>query len=116
MQVPAIEFVIGIKQVIRGFDVALPQMSLGARAKIRISPEYAYGKEGLFPIIPPDAELVFDLTLLGFRPRAEWIKPLIQEPGLSEKPYHSEDVNVNRGFVAGAPRGGRVRQDDYDEN
>ena len=45
------------------------------------------GKDGLFPHIPPDAELCFDLTLLGYRPRAIWAKPLIQEPGLSEEPY-----------------------------
>jgi len=66
-------------------------MSVGERSKIKISAEYAYGKPGLFPIIPPDADLVFDLTLLGFRARAEWIKPLIQQPGLSEKPYVNTD-------------------------
>jgi len=87
MQLPAIEFVLGINQVIRGFDVALPQISVGERAKIKISAEFAYGTAGLPPVIPPNAELVFDLTLLGFRPRVAWVKPLIQEPGLSEKPY-----------------------------
>eukprot|EP00607_Mallomonas_marina_P005699 CAMPEP_0182431478 /NCGR_PEP_ID=MMETSP1167-20130531/49509_1 /TAXON_ID=2988 /ORGANISM="Mallomonas Sp, Strain CCMP3275" /LENGTH=395 /DNA_ID=CAMNT_0024617863 /DNA_START=354 /DNA_END=1541 /DNA_ORIENTATION=- len=91
IQVPAIEFVLGINQVVKGFDVALPQMSVGERAKIRISAEFAYGTTGLPPIIPPNSELVFDITLLGFRPRGSWVKPLIQEPGLSEKPYDIED-------------------------
>ncbi len=38
-------------------------MYLGERAKIRISPEYAYGKEGYSDIIPPDSTLVFDVFL-----------------------------------------------------
>ena len=99
MQMSSIEFVLGINQVVKGFDCAIPQMSVGERSRIRISAEYAYGKAGLFPIVPPDAELVFDLTLLGFRPRAEWIKPLIQEPGLSEKPYFSANDNENNSMT-----------------
>ena len=34
-----------------------------------VTAEYAYGKEGLFPHIPPNAEILFNITLLGFRPR-----------------------------------------------
>lgn len=95
MQLASIEFVLGLNQVIKGFDVALPQMSVGERAKLRIAAEFAYGKPGLPPIIPPNTELIFDLTLLGFRQRLEWQKPLIQEPGLSEKPYLNPDGSGN---------------------
>lgn len=49
---------------------------------------FADGNDGLFPHIPPDAELTFDVTLLGFRPRSLWVKSLIQEPGVSEKPFY----------------------------
>lgn len=87
MQRQSVEFVLGIGQVIKGFDRAIPQMTVGERAKLVFTPEYAYGDEGLFPHIPPKSKIRFDLTVLGFRPRAIWIKPLIQEPGLSEKPY-----------------------------
>lgn len=87
MQRQSVEFVLGVGQVIKGFDRALPQMTVGERAKLTISPEYAYKEIGLFPHIPPNAFLRFDLTVLGFRPRAIWIKPLIQPPGYSEKPY-----------------------------
>lgn len=38
---PWVEFVLGIDQVIKGFDRALPQMSVGERSKIIISSEYA---------------------------------------------------------------------------
>lgn len=87
MQRSHVEFVLGIDQIIKGLDYALPLMSIGQRAKISISAAYAYGKEGLPPVIPPDTDIVMDLTLLGFRPRPVWMKPLIQKPGLSEKPY-----------------------------
>lgn len=38
---PWVEFVIGIDQVIKGFDRAIPMMSVGERSKITMSPEYA---------------------------------------------------------------------------
>jgi FK506-binding protein 1 len=60
-----VEFALGFNQVIKGFDRALPKMSIGERSKLTFTPEYAYGKVGLFPIVPPDAEISFDLTLLG---------------------------------------------------
>ena len=87
MQLLSVEFVLGVGQVIKGFDRALPQMSIGERSKITITSEYAYGKTGYFPHIPPDAEIMFDITLLGYKPRPVWVKPLIQELGYSMKPY-----------------------------
>ena len=38
---PWVEFVLGVDQVIRGFDRALPLMSVGERSMIRLSAEYA---------------------------------------------------------------------------
>jgi hypothetical protein len=92
MQRKDVEFVLGVGQVIKGFDKAIPQMSIGERSNITMTASYAYGTEGLYPIIPPNAELCYDLTLLGFRSRPLWNKKLIQEPGLSEHPYR--DVRV----------------------
>lgn len=40
------------------------QMSVGQRAKLTISPDYAYGATGHPGIIPPNATLVFDVELL----------------------------------------------------
>ena len=90
----SVEFVLGVDQVIKGFDKALGKMSVGERSNITITAQYAYGTEGLFPHIPPNAEIMFDLTLLGFRPRPAWLKPLLQEPGLSQKPYQNVDPNA----------------------
>lgn len=38
---PWVEFVLGIDQVIRGFDRSLPLMSIGERSKLTFTPEYA---------------------------------------------------------------------------
>lgn len=113
MQRASVEFVLGIGQVIKGFDRAIPQMTIGERSKVTISPEYAYKSEGLFPFIPSNSFLRFDLTILGFRPRAIWIKPLIQVPGLSEKPYW-DSKRKQQGFKL--PFGKTVMKDRNDDD
>ena len=40
----SVEFVIGVGQVLKGFDRAITRMSIGERAKISMTPDYAYGK------------------------------------------------------------------------
>ena len=42
-----------------------PQMSVGERANLTCSPDYAYGKQGHPGVIPPNATLIFDVELLG---------------------------------------------------
>lgn len=46
------------------------QMSVGQRAKLTCSPDFAYGNKGHPGIIPPNATLIFDVELLGL----EWNK------------------------------------------
>lgn len=40
---------IGVGQVIRGWDEGVPQLSLGEKAKLICSPDYAYGPRGFPP-------------------------------------------------------------------
>lgn len=47
------------------------QMSVGQRAKLTCSSDFAYGSKGHPGIIPPDATLIFDVELLGL----EWNVP-----------------------------------------
>lgn len=42
-----------------------PQMSVGQRAKLVCTPDFAYGSKGHPGIIPPNATLTFDVELLG---------------------------------------------------
>lgn len=43
----------------------LQQMSVGQRAKLICSPDFAYGSKGHPGIIPPNATLTFDVELLS---------------------------------------------------
>ncbi|MCB5169595.1 FKBP-type peptidyl-prolyl cis-trans isomerase [Streptomyces bambusae] len=56
---------IGIGQLIKGWDEAVPQMSVGERATLTISADYGYGSRGVPGVIPPNATLIFDVELLG---------------------------------------------------
>jgi len=56
---------IGVGRVIDGWDQGVPQMSLGERAFLRISAACGYGAQGSPPTIPANADLVFDVELLG---------------------------------------------------
>ncbi|XP_059396929.1 peptidyl-prolyl cis-trans isomerase FKBP1A-like isoform X2 [Carassius carassius] len=59
------KFKIGKQEVIRGWEEGIAQMSVGQRAKLTCSPDYAYGNKGHPGIIPPNATLIFDVELLS---------------------------------------------------
>lgn len=58
------KFSVGKGEVIRGWDEGVVQMSVGQRAKLVCSPDYAYGSRGHPGVIPPNATLNFDVELL----------------------------------------------------
>lgn len=58
------KFRVGEGQVVAGWDVALPKMSVGAIAEVTIPPLYAYGTAGLPPLVPPNATLVYWIELI----------------------------------------------------
>ncbi|GAB5359673.1 hypothetical protein AAMO2058_000563200 [Amorphochlora amoebiformis] len=57
-------FSIGRGQVIRGWDEGVMEMSLGEKAKLDMTPDYGYGERGAGGVIPPNAELIFEVELL----------------------------------------------------
>ena len=59
------QFVIGIGQVIRGWDEGVMQMSLGEKAELQISSDFGYGARGAPGAIPPHADLTFEVELLA---------------------------------------------------
>ena len=42
-------------------------MSIGERATLECSPDYAYGSRGAGGVIPPNAPLMFDVELFEFK-------------------------------------------------
>mmetsp|Transcript_2449 Transcript_2449/g.4936 ORF Transcript_2449/g.4936 Transcript_2449/m.4936 type:complete len:110 (-) Transcript_2449:87-416(-) len=55
---------IGVGQVIRGWDEGVPTMSLGEKAILRMTSDFGYGAAGAGGVIPPNADLTFEVELL----------------------------------------------------
>ncbi|KAI0674105.1 peptidyl-prolyl cis-trans isomerase [Trametes maxima] len=55
---------IGVGKVIKGWDEGVPQLSLGEKAILTATPDYAYGARGFPPVIPPNSTLRFEVELL----------------------------------------------------
>ena len=61
------EFVLGVGNVIAGWDEGVMHMSKGQRALLRIPSAKAYGERGAGAAIPPNADLEFDVELLDIK-------------------------------------------------
>jgi peptidylprolyl isomerase len=58
-------FQVGLGNVIPGWDEGLIGMRVGGMRKLTIPPALAYGEAGAGELIPPNATLSFDVTVVG---------------------------------------------------
>ena len=59
-----LQFVLGFREVIRGWEVGIRGMKVGGRRILVIPPDLGYGARGLRGVVPQNAILVFDVQLL----------------------------------------------------
>ena len=53
--------------VIKAWDLGIATMKKGELAKFTCKPKYAYGEAGSLPKIPPNATLIFEVELFGWK-------------------------------------------------
>jgi FKBP-type peptidyl-prolyl cis-trans isomerase/DnaJ domain len=58
------KFVLGEQKVIKAWDEAVAQMQVGGLYRIIAPPDLAYGAAGSLPVVPPNATLVYDISVL----------------------------------------------------
>ena len=57
-------FIIGVHQVIQGWDEGVMTMKIGEKRRLYIPASLGYGARGAGAAIPPHANLIFDVELL----------------------------------------------------
>ena len=62
-----LEFQIGLRQVIPGWEIGLMGMKVGGKRILKIPPSLAYGVKGVGDLIPPNSTLIFEIEILNIK-------------------------------------------------
>ena len=75
-----IAFPQGARRVIAGWDAGFEGLSVGARRRLFIPYQLAYGELGRPPVIPPKSELIFDVEVMAVADTLPRLQPTDPAP------------------------------------
>ena len=64
-----LKIVLGKSQVIPGLEMGVIGMAVNGSRLIKVPPHLAYGQKGFMNLIPPDATIVYRVTMLKITPK-----------------------------------------------
>lgn len=105
----AFNFPLGKGRVIKGWDEGIALLSKGAKAKLIIPYDLAYGAEGRPPAIPEKATLIFDVELLDIAPKVVIVPYDVKGKEEKTTPTGLKYVVINKGTGPKAEAGKTVR-------
>ena len=85
------KFVLKDGSLIKGWDIGLSSMRVGEKARVSVSSNYAYGDQGIIPVIPPGSDIEINVKILAWlgnqlRPESLFSKDLDIDPFVSSTP------------------------------
>ena len=87
------------REVILGWEVSIPTMSVGEISSVTIQPNYAFGAKGVPPMIGPNETIICELELLNIIPS---LKRSYKSVGLNEsiKEELMEKIQAGDNFIS----------------
>ena len=62
-----ISFKIGTDKVMKGWNIGVAGMKVGGTRRLMIPSELGYGADGVGDVVPPNADLIFEIELLALK-------------------------------------------------
>ena len=89
-----LQFILGREEILAGWDEAVSLMQQGESAQFILPPELAFGEEGVPGMVPPNANVIFELDLVSISPAPPTPTPAPPPTNIDEDEYRDTKNGV----------------------